>query len=63
MQAQGTAALEVGCSGLGGCAGLGLWVTQGRGRAQGMVQGNDVAHDRGVGLWAVAVVQGLGSAR
>ena len=27
VQAQGTEALEVGCSGLGGCAGSGLWVT------------------------------------
>ena len=26
------------------------------------MQGTDVAHDRGVGLWAVAAVQGLGSA-
>ena len=63
----------VGCSGLDSCAGLGLWVTQERGRAQGTVQGSDVAHDRGVsktqgtggsvdggaGLWAV-VGPGLG---
>ena len=39
----------MGCSRLGGCAGAGLWVTQARGRAQGTVQGSDVAHDRGVG--------------
>ena len=63
VQTQGNAALVVGCSRLGGCVWSGLWVTQARGRAQGTVQGTDVAHDRGVGLWAVAIVQGLGSAR
>ena len=56
VQAQGTVALAVGCSGLDGCEGSGLWVTQARGRAQGTVQGTDVAHDRGVGLWAVVAV-------
>ena len=32
-------------------------------KTQGTVQGTDVAHDRGVGLWAMVAVQGLGSAR
>ena len=35
VQAQGTAAPAVDCSGLGGCAGSGIWVTQARGTGSG----------------------------